>query len=160
MTIPFNKRLFLGASLLCCLMLSKNSSAQFIRLTITIPPGIEMNAATNPPQIIEAPLGQGGMRGINQKGYRWIELRSLENIEFLISWKPTISRYSVKNEFYYLNDNTVNLANAQSLMLGTKSLTMYQDHKMIDQIPDNPKFLSSWLGVPVNANGVLTIIYL
>lgn len=160
MTTLFKKIVLFGIVNLAYLMFAEKSSAQFIRLTITIPPGIEMNSASNPPQIIEAPIGQGGSRGINQKGFRWIEMRSLENIDFLISWKPVISRYSTKNEFYFLNDNTINLANAKSLMLGTQQLRMYQEPKMIDQIPDNPKFLSSWLGVPANANGVLTIIYL
>lgn len=155
----------MGVFIVTMISFNINVSAQFIRLSLVIPAGIELNPNPVPPQILEPPMaeqGGYGYRTSSQPGIRWIELRSKENIQLAIEFKGTRKRGSIGalKPLYYLNDGTSNFSNAKTLSFGLNELSMFNEPQMIKNIPGNPTSLSSWLGVPANASGTLTIIYL
>jgi hypothetical protein len=137
--------------------------AQFIRLTLNIPAGVEVNPNPIPPQILEPPIkepGGFGYRSSLNPGVRWIELRAKENISIAVLFTPNVRRSPGINTVFYLNDGTSNFSKAIQLRNGTNELRMYAEPVMIKNIPGELTTLSSWLGMPANASGTLTIIYL
>lgn len=143
--------------------LSLDAKGQFIRLNLQIPAGIEINPNPIPPQILEPPLkekGGFGYRSSLNPGTRWIELRAKENISIGVQFTPSVRRQGGFKPMYYLNDGTANFSQAAQLTFGLNELRMYKDPVMIKNIPGELTTLSSWLGVPANASGTLTIIYL
>jgi hypothetical protein len=158
------KSIFLpGVFCVCLVLCSFNGKAQFIRLTLNIPAGVELNPNPIPPQILEPPMKEKvgfGYRSSLNPGTRWIELRAKENISLAIQFTPSIRRPGGFKPMYYLNDGTTNFSQAAQLVSGLNELRMYVEPKMIKNIPGELTTLSSWLGVPANASGTLTIIYL
>lgn len=143
-------------------LVSLNSSAQFIRLSLNLPAGVEINPNPIPPQVLEPPVAESsgyGYRTSSNPGVRWIELRAKENITFAVQFKPSGRRIGAIQSLYYLNDGTTNFSNASKLNFGLNELQMYFEPKMINNIPGELTTLSSWLGIPVNASGTLTLIY-
>lgn len=159
-----SKAILLQGTFILVLLLSAQSvQAQFIRLTLNIPAGIEVNPNPVPPQILEPPLKESGGFGYRSSlnpGTRWIELRAKENISFAVQFTPNLRRPGGLKPMYYLNDGTSNFSKAFQLNSGMNELRMYIEPKMINNIPGNLTTLSSWLGMPANASGTLTIIYL
>lgn len=153
------QRTFILVLLLGC----TTAQAQFIRLTLNIPAGIELNPNPTPPQILEPPVAEKGGFGYRSSlnpGTRWLELRSRENMSFAVQFTPNVRRPGGFKPLYYLNDGTANFSQAAQLTYGLNELRMYTEPKMINTLPGNLTSLSSWLGVPANASGTLTIIYL
>lgn len=152
-----------GTFLVVLLLCSIAGHAQFIRLTLNIPAGVELNPNPIPPQILEPPVKESGGFGYRSSlnpGIRWMELRAKENISFAVQFTPNLRRPGGLKPMYYLNDGTVNFAEATQLSYGLNELRMYYRPLMIKNIPGELTTLSSWLGVPANASGTLTIIYL
>ncbi|MDP2187664.1 MAG: hypothetical protein Q8J69_03175 [Sphingobacteriaceae bacterium] len=150
---------FFVVLMLCCFV----GQAQFIRLTLNIPAGVELNPNPVPPQILEPPVkekGGFGYRSSLNPGTRWIELRAKENINFAVQFTPNVRRPGGFKPMLYLNDGTTNFAAAMQLNSGMNELRMYNEPIMIKNIPGDLTTLSSWLGMPANASGTLTIIYL
>lgn len=163
MKTTFKAILLQGTFILVLTLSSLDVQAQFIRLTLNIPAGVELNPNPVPPQILEPPImekGGFGYRSSLNPGIRWIELRAKENISFAVQFTPNLRRQGGYKPMYYLNDGTVNFAAAMQLSYGLNELRMYNKPLMLQNIPGELTTLSSWLGMPANASGTLTIIYL
>jgi hypothetical protein len=163
MKTTFKAILVRGTFIIVLMLSSHVGYAQFIRLTLNIPAGVELNPNPIPPQILEPPIkekGGFGYRSSLNPGTRWIELRAKENISFAVQFTPSARRPGGFKPMYYLNDGTTNFSAAAQLVYGLNELRMYIEPKMINNIPGELTTLSSWLGIPANASGTLTIIYL
>lgn len=163
MKITFKAILLSGTFFVVLLLNGYVCNAQFIRLTLNIPAGLEVNPNPVPPQILEPPLkekGGFGYRSSLNPGIRWIELRAKENVSFGVEFTPNVRRTGGFKPLYFLNDGTTNFSAASQLNFGLNELRMYNEPKMIKNIPGDLTTLSSWLGMPANASGTLTIIYL
>lgn len=146
--------------LLALLLLVKGSEAQFIRLTINIPAGFEVNEVQNPPRVLE-PLsdltGTGSVADI--RNLRWIELRSRENVSLIISMRFNSVGGVAAGPLYFLNDGSTNFFEATRMPAFTAQVKMLQTDKLIRELPNKPAYLSAWLGMPPRQGGTLTIIY-
>ena len=152
-----------GTFIVVLMLTSHVGKAQFIRLTLNIPAGVELNPNPIPPQILEPPVKESGGFGYRSSlnpGVRWMELRAKENISFAIQFTPQTRRPGGLQPMYYLNDGTSNFSNATQLTYGLNELRMFKEPLMIKNIPGELTTLSSWLGMPANTSGTLTIIYL
>ena len=105
-----------GLFIIIFVLVGLNSSAQFIRLSLNLPAGVEINPNPIPPQILEPPANEStgyGYRSSSNPGLRWIELRAKENITFAVHFKPSGKRIGAIQSLYYLNDGTTNFSNAK-----------------------------------------------
>lgn len=134
------------------------SSGQFVRFTITLPPSFELNERGDLPIIMEPISQETGGFSKYKNGIRWIEIRTTENVELIIDTKSNRSKSPLMNT-YFLNDGTLNFTNAQTIGLGQFSVKMLNQDVLISQLPDAPKYISAWLGIPTNKSGIVTIIY-
>lgn len=150
-------KLLLSAFSLC--LLSFGAQAQMIKFTINLPASFEMNELVEQPVVIEPLKDKSVVKA--QENIRWIEIRSRENVELIISMSYDRKRPARgMGKLYYLNDGTFNFINAGLLPFDAKTtVLMNNSGKTIDQMPNSPAFLSAWIGLPANQGGVLTIIY-
>lgn len=145
------------ASVLC--LLSFGVNAQMIKFTINLPASFEMSELVEQPVIIEPLKDKSVVKA--QENIRWIEIRSRENVELIVSMSYDRRRPARgMGRLYFLNDGTFNFINASLLPFDSKTtVLMNNSGKTIDQMPNSPAYLSAWLGLPANQGGVLTIIY-
>ncbi len=163
MKTTFKAIMLKGAFIVGLILYSETGNAQFIRLTLNIPAGVDLNPNPVPPQILEPPIKEKsgfGYRSSLNPGTRWVELRAKENINLAIQFTPNMRKPGGFSPMYYLNDGTTNFSAAVQLNFGLNELRMYIEPKLIKNIPGELTTLSSWLGLPANASGTLTIIYL
>jgi hypothetical protein len=137
-------------------------SAQFIRFQLTLPPGVDVKVDPIPPQVIEPNRDGSSQIGTNSqnKGHFWVEFRSQENIDLLISTRIEYRFGSSGATFYWLNDGSTRFAEAKELKVGTNHVKVYHESKLMKQMPDETLHFSAWLGVPANRSGVITIEFL
>jgi hypothetical protein len=148
----------------------KAAEAQFIRLTLNIPVGFDMNVGAGAPVVIE-PLSEasqsasqikasGASKGVG-KPLRWIEMRSRENVPFSLAFRPEFSgsRPAGLFEVYYLNDGSTNFNQAVRLNQRRNVLQFFSLPKLMADMPQGTPYFTAWLGVPANRGGVITIEY-
>lgn len=145
--------------LLVVLLISWNSShGQFIRFTINLPAGFEAKPEPTSPQILEPPFASNEINplGPKKQGTRWIEFRSRENVFLAVNAKLE-SRGGGLPVLYFLNDNTSNFNEAKQLGRAVNVLPMFNEMKLMKDMPNETTYLSAWLGLPSHASGTLTI---
>lgn len=140
-------------------LFSNCADAQFIRFTITVPPSFELKDLQDKPQILEPPISSSDFSSNLKKEYRWIELRTTENIEILMQASNTNRRQGVVKTLY-LNDGSTNFDNAFELMPGFNALRIFNRQRIIKEIAGSPSYLSAWIGLDRGFSGTLTIVYL
>lgn len=144
------------------LFIGKYAHSQFIRFQLNLPPGVDIKVDPVPPQIIEPNRDGSSQIGTNSqnKGHFWVEFRSRENIDLLISTRIEYRFGGSGATFLWLNDGTTRFAEAKELKVGTNHVKVYHESKLMKQMPDETLHFSAWLGVPANRSGVITIEFL
>jgi hypothetical protein len=145
-----------AAGMLC----NSVAKAQFIRFNIQIPPGFDITDRTDAPKILEPAESLTKRYGLEKQGIRWLELRAVENIQISVqlTWKSSFGQGTSARSFF-LNDGTTNFSNAIELKPGLNSVFIHNGGKVISAMPDKPKHLSAWLGLPSTRSGTLLILY-
>ncbi len=133
--------------------------AQFIRMTLSLPPGFETRADATTPMVLEPAAITGSITGIAAKraGTRWIEFRSRENSTLVISARFDNLRGGGLPQMYFLNDGTTEFSRAKLLVYRSNQVTMLDKPLMMSELPIDTYYLSAWLGVPSDRSGLLTI---
>lgn len=142
------------------LIISIAANAQFIRFNIQIPPGFDITDRTDAPRILEPAESLTKRYGLEKQGIRWLELRAVENIQISVqlTWKSSFGQ-GVSARSFFLNDGTTNFSNAFELKPGLNTVFIHNGGKVISAMPDKPKHLSAWLGLPSTRSGTLLILY-
>lgn len=158
LTIPF-KANAIGQLIVVLLLLSANVEAQFIRLTINIPPGFEAKVDPVPPMILEAPTeaGQVNPLGTRSAGTKWIELRSRDNTQLIVSAKFDNLPGAGLPQLFFLNDGTSDFAKANLLPFRRNMVAMFNKPLTMVDLPEETMYMRAWLGVPADRSGLLTI---
>ncbi|MBA4304947.1 MAG: hypothetical protein C0424_12030 [Sphingobacteriaceae bacterium] len=141
-------------ALIISLACMRSVSAQFIRMTINLPPGFEAKPDPSFPQVLEAPVD--GSTNFARQGIRWIEFRSRENVQLSIQarFEP---RPGAMATMYYLNNNTTDFNAAKILPPFKSTVTIYDGPRLMRDFPEDVVYLSAWLGLPAERGGLLTI---
>ena len=150
---------FKGFMLVMLMVLNNGVKGQFIRFSITVPPSFELKELQEKPQVLEPPVSSSDFSSTLKKEYRWIELRTSENIDILLQATHTSRRQgSVKT--LYLNDGSTNFGSAMELAPGFNALKIYNRQRIIKELTGSPSYLSAWIGLDRGFSGTLTIVYL
>lgn len=132
----------------------KSISAQFIRMTINLPPGFEAKPDPTFPQVLEPPVNETA--NLARQGIRWIEFRSRENVQLSIQARFE-SKPGPMATLYYLNNNTADFNDAKILPPFKTTVPMYDGPRLMRDFPNDVVYLSAWLGLPAEREGTLTI---
>jgi hypothetical protein len=146
------KYLLLGMALL--LLVPHFVSAQFIRMNISIPAGLELRLDANAPQVLEAPGGSTTSKGT----VRWMELRSRENAELCIYMRHDAPLSFGADSLLWLNDGSNNFSAAVGIPARWEG-RHFNGLTTMKQMPPTYTHFSAWLGITWWARGVLTIEY-
>lgn len=149
---------FVASVSLLIVGLSNPVQAQFIRMTISLPPGFEAKPEPTSPQVLEPPseLTTASGLGIRKQGTRWIEFRTRENVLLAISAKLDV-RAGAMPEMYFLNNNTTDFNKAKSIVPFNSVVSMYEKPRLMRDFPEETTYISAWLGIPSDLSGLLTI---
>lgn len=151
-TIRFKQMFWMSVlSWIGCTMITE---AQFIRMTINLPPGFEARPNPIDPQVLEP--ATNGNANLARQGIRWIELRSRENVELSIQARFEALPGALAT-MYYLNNNTTDFNAAKVLPPFKSTVTIYNGPRLMRDFPEEVTYLSAWLGVPAQRGGLLTI---
>lgn len=158
LTILF-KKIVVVTILSLTALLPDELSAQFIRLTINLPPSFEAKVDPVPPMVIEPPIEMAGSNQIGMKkvGTRWIEFRTRENAFLVISAKFDNLPGAGLPQLYFLNNGTSEFAKASLLTYRRNQVSMLDKPYTMKDLPEETLYLSAWLGVPSDRGGLLTI---
>lgn len=145
--------------MLFLLLLSANVEAQFIRLTLNLPPGFEAKVDPVPPMILEAPTQEGEVNplGTRNAGTKWIELRSRDNTQLIVSAKFDQVAGAGLPQLFFLNDGSNEFAKATLLPFRRNVVAMYNKPLTMADLPEETIYIRAWLGVPADRGGLLTI---
>lgn len=149
----------IGRLLLVLLFISTNLEAQFIRLTLNLPPGFEAKVDPIPPMILEAPNQIDGVNplGTRNGGTKWIELRSRDNTQLIVSAKFDQVAGAGLPQLFFLNDGSDEFAKAALLPYRRNMVAMYNKPVTMADLPVETTYIRAWLGVPADRGGLLTI---
>lgn len=158
LTIPF-KANAIGQLMVVLLLISANVEAQFIRLTLNLPPGFEAKVDPVPPMVLEAPTQEGQVNplGTRNAGTKWIELRSRDNTQLIVSAKFENIPGAGLPQMFFLNDGTSDFAKANLLPYRRNMVAMYNKPLTMSDLPEETLYMRAWLGVPADRGGLLTI---
>lgn len=158
LTIHFKKMIALAIIVLISLV-PVELTAQFIRLSINLPPGFEAKSDPVAPMVIEPPveLNGPGQMGARKSGVRWIEFRNRENAALVISAKFEHLPGAGLPQLYFLNDGSSEFAKAKLLSFRRNQVTMLDKSLTMKDLPSETLYLSAWLGIPADRGGLLTI---
>lgn len=158
LTIPF-KANAIGQLMVVLLLISANVEAQFIRLTLNLPPGFEAKVDPVPPMILEAPTQEGGVNplGTRNAGTKWIELRSRDNTQLIVSAKFDNLPGAGLPQLFFLNDGSSDFAKASLLPYRRNMVAMYNKPLTMVDLSEETLYIRAWLGVPADRGGLLTI---
>jgi hypothetical protein len=146
------KYLLLGMALL--LLVPHFVSAQFIRMNISIPAGLELRLDANAAKVLEAPGGSTTSKGT----VRWMELRSRENAELCIYMRHDAPLTFGADSLLWLNDGSNNFSAAVGIPARWQG-RHFNGLTTMKQMPPTYTHFSAWLGIARRATGVLTIEY-
>jgi hypothetical protein len=147
--------------LLAMVILGKPSQAQFIRFNLTIPPGFAINEQIKRSEVVETRMTDNGMNelGNNQSNYRWLEIRTNENVPIIIE-AALNGKYGLPAApLLYLNNGTSNFTEAFALPRRGATVDIYKSNAKLAKTQITANYISAWLGVPTESSGSLTIIY-
>lgn len=158
LTIPF-KANAIGQLMVVLLLINAKVEAQFIRLTLNLPPGFEAKVDPVPPMILEAPEEKGGVNplGTRSAGTKWIELRSRDNTQLIVSAKFDNAPGAGLAQLFFLNDGSSDFAKAALLPFRRNMVAMYNKPLTMADLPEETIYMRAWLGVPADRGGLLTI---
>lgn len=135
-------------------------NAQFIRLTLNIPPGFEAKVDPLPPAVLEPPTelaSDFNPLGARKAGTKWIELRSRDNTPLIVSAKFDQIAGAGLPQLFFLNDGSNEFGKAALLPFRRNVVAMYNKPLTMADFPEETLYLRAWLGVPADRGGLLTI---
>lgn len=130
------------------------AAAQFIRMNIRIPAGLELRLDANAAKVLEAP---GGKKS-NKAAVRWLELRSRENSEVGIHMRHDALLGRGADSLLWLNDGTNNFGAAAGIPVRWES-RYFNGLTTMKLMPSTSTHFSAWLGITRQTSGVLIIEY-
>lgn len=145
--------------LLLMLCAVHTTSAQFIRLNIVVPPESSIIDLSDMPADLMPAESRADVI-TSKTAYRWLELRSIENLEMIVSFQKDRTPMNTTNErLLYLNDGTTFFLDAQPFKGNTQTFFLWgkKPKSMITKSETNS--FSAWIGIPAQAKGKLTIVY-
>lgn len=151
--------LVFSLTLLLVLGMVHATSAQFIRLNIVVPPESSIiDLSDLPADLMPA---ESRVDVITSKStYRWLELRSIENLEMIVTFQKDRTPMNTSNErLLYLNDGTTFFLEAQPFKGNSQTFFLWGKKGKTKAANVNTNSFSAWIGIPAQAKGKLTIIY-
>lgn len=135
------------------------AAAQFIRLNILVPAESSIMDLSDLPADLMPP--ESSVDEINTKtSYRWLELRSIENLEMVVSFQRDRTPFGSANErLLYLNDGSTMFSNAQTIFGSSQTFFLWSKKGSTKLKNTENNTFSAWVGIPAQARGKLTIIY-
>lgn len=146
-------------TLLLVLGAVQTTMAQFIRLNIVIPPESSIMDLSDMPA--DLPPAESNADMISTKStYRWLELRSVENLEMLVLFQKDRTTFGTNNDrLLYLNDGSTLFSSARPFKEYAQTFFLLGMRGKAYLNAESLNSFSAWVGIPAQASGKLTIIY-
>lgn len=135
------------------------TNGQFIRLNIVVPAENSiMDLSDMPADILPAETSVDVIA--SKTAYRWLELRSVENLEMIVSFQKDKAIYASNTDrLLYLNDGSTFFSNAMAFKGNAQTFFLKELKSKSERNNTQINTFSAWIGIPSDAKGKLTIIY-